>query len=354
MIKKKLVILELCAILLCIILYGIGIRTLQRHLCHGLLRGWADDRYYNAKLACTEDYDAIFMGTSLSQNFKCSELDSMFETNSIKFTFSGGRLSELSSVFNLASSKRNIKMVVLEMESFLLFGQMRPFPYELYGKNQIPRIIRDIKETLSIPPIFEIIHGIRKGGYGQTRDSIYAWQGPNVCSEVNFARYVINECERTPIHETEPNEMYVNKSQVCMDTYLKPLLEKTKEAGISIYCFFPPTHIMSYKTSWATEVEIKRKLYEILLKYPNVKLYDFSIAKNIVRNANLYRDLMHYDGSINSWMLKQMLEEHFIVTPDNSDDYLLDFQNTIKNYDYTQEYERLAKLISVVNNKKID
>ena len=114
-----------------------------------------------------------------------------------------------------------------------------------------------------------------------------------------------------------------------MEDYLKPLLEKSKEAGISISCFFPPMHLMSYKNSWATEVEIKKRLYEILLKYPNVKLYDFSIAKDIVGNANLYRDLIHYDGSINSWMLKQMLEERFQVTPDNSDDYLLDFQNAI-------------------------
>lgn len=51
-----------------------------------------DERYINDGISRHFDYDAIITGTSMAQNFKTSEVDALFGVESVKETFSGGRV----------------------------------------------------------------------------------------------------------------------------------------------------------------------------------------------------------------------------------------------------------------------
>ena len=55
----------------------------------------ADERYINDGIARNFDYDAIIIGNSLSENFKCSQYDALFDVKSVKLPYSGSGVKEL-------------------------------------------------------------------------------------------------------------------------------------------------------------------------------------------------------------------------------------------------------------------
>ena len=54
-----------------------------------------NERSQNNGISKHFNYDALITGTSMTENFKCSEMDSIFGTNSIKVPFSGGTYKEI-------------------------------------------------------------------------------------------------------------------------------------------------------------------------------------------------------------------------------------------------------------------
>lgn len=54
-----------------------------------------NERYQNNGILKHFDYDAIITGTSMTENFKTSEFDKLFNVNSIKIPFSGATFKEI-------------------------------------------------------------------------------------------------------------------------------------------------------------------------------------------------------------------------------------------------------------------
>ena len=54
-----------------------------------------NQRYQNDGIAKNFDYDAIITGTSMTENFKTSEFDELFNVKSVKMSFSGGSFKEI-------------------------------------------------------------------------------------------------------------------------------------------------------------------------------------------------------------------------------------------------------------------
>ena len=54
-----------------------------------------DERYTNDGISRHFDFDALITGTSMAQNFKPSEMDALFGTNSVKEAFSGAGYQEI-------------------------------------------------------------------------------------------------------------------------------------------------------------------------------------------------------------------------------------------------------------------
>ena len=57
-------------------------------------------RYQNDGILKHFDYDAIITGTSMTENFKSSEFDSLYSVNSIKVSYSGGSFKEINDAIN--------------------------------------------------------------------------------------------------------------------------------------------------------------------------------------------------------------------------------------------------------------
>lgn len=77
---------------------------------NGLAYEFLEERYQNNGIVRHFEYDAIITGTSMTQNFKTSEMDRLFGTNAIKVTYAGGEYNEINynllCYFNIELLKR--------------------------------------------------------------------------------------------------------------------------------------------------------------------------------------------------------------------------------------------------------
>lgn len=82
----------------------------------------SEERYINDGISRHFDFDALITGTSMAQNFKPSEMDALFGTNSVKETFSGAGYQELSENLERSLTRNpNLKTVlwVVDYNGFL-------------------------------------------------------------------------------------------------------------------------------------------------------------------------------------------------------------------------------------------
>lgn len=94
------------------------------------------------------DYDAIIIGTSMTENFKKSEMDQIFEANSIKVPFSGASYKEINDNIKIAFDNVEIKTIIrcLDMSALLddkdkMRYDLGQYPIYLYDDN----ILNDYK-----------------------------------------------------------------------------------------------------------------------------------------------------------------------------------------------------------------
>ena len=129
------------------------------------------EREYNAVIARNQEYDAIILGTSMSECFKCSELDRQMNCRSLKLTINGANLAEIKFMAEYAARFRKIKLamidfhLLLSIPGFDMSGDhtLKDFPFEHYGKYAY---LIPVKRAFAISGIAEALDfakDIRKG-----------------------------------------------------------------------------------------------------------------------------------------------------------------------------------------------
>lgn len=104
------------------------------------------------------DYDAIITGTSMTQNFKTTEMDEIFGTNSIKIPYSGASYKEINDSLIVAlKHNKNLKTIIrgLDINRFLqdkniMRLDLGEYPTYLYDNN----IFNDVQYIFNREVIF--------------------------------------------------------------------------------------------------------------------------------------------------------------------------------------------------------
>lgn len=78
-----------------------------------------DERYQNNGIVKHYTYDAMITGTSMTENFKTSQMDELFGTNGIKTCFMGGSYKEISDNIRVALEYNpELKLVIRATDQF--------------------------------------------------------------------------------------------------------------------------------------------------------------------------------------------------------------------------------------------
>jgi len=291
-----------------------------------------DERYQNDGIARWFEYDAMITGTSMTQNFKVSELNALMGVNAVKTSYSGASFHELSQNMERALGYNpDLKLIVCSMDgSRILYpadkDEYTGYPEYLYDKNPF----NDVNYLLNkdvVPKTIAVINYTRAGEKTPSMDMYGSWYQYKM-----FGKEAV-EASMTPLPEIEETVVYSEEDvQMSYENVEKNLLALVKRyPDTEFYFFFPPYS----EVYWGALVETKqldaqigleKMAVEIMLQAENAHVFGFSDWYDVTGDLDNYTDTMHYSAEINSKILKAIADGDGELTKDNYVQYYDDIR----------------------------
>lgn len=315
---------------------------------HGPLKGMSyrlyEERYINDGITRHFDYDAVITGTSMSQNFKTSEMDALFGTNSIKVPFSGAGYQEISQNLERALKRNeNIKMVLwtVDYNGFLReydWAKYDEYPTYLYDENPWNDAAYLLNKSILYHGVLPNIKKTLTGESPTSMDEYSSWAHETGLEHIGliYTRGSMEKAENTEFGEEE-YEMV----KTTIQTNFINLIEQYPE--VEFYLFYTPYSIcywdtLSLKGTAMQQIQAEQAATELFLQCPNVKLFNFFDQYDVVCELNYYNDEGHYSAEVNSKILMWIAEGTGQITVDNYKEKLEDEKDFYLNYDYEAIY----------------
>ena len=306
----------------------------------------ANQRYVNDGITRLFDYDAIITGTSMTECFKTTDFDRMFNVHSIKVPYAGAVYDEVTDNLNVAfNSGHNVKIILRSLDFYALtktYQNNYAKPEYMYDDN----LLNDHKYWFGRRAVayslLSLVRAILGNPGGITSFDDYCnWSdsciyGKNVLLKGRkaFERGKAREVELSP----EDKEVLVNNIQ----TNLIDIAHKHPET--TFYYFLPPFSIVKwgevYEAGEITKtIEEQKIAVKLLQSVSNIKVFAFDDCFDITTNLDNYREKEHYGGWINSFMLDAMHEGQHRLNSQNTDAYFDNITSFYARYNYASLFD---------------
>lgn len=302
-----------------------------------------NERYQNDGIVRHFEYDAIITGTSMTENFKTSELDMLFHTNSIKVPFSGATYKEINQNLKRAiESNQNIKIIIrgLDYDRILqdkdtMRHDLGEYPEYLYDNKLYNDVEYIFNKAVLLDATYRVIEYTKEGNRTTSFDDYSNWM-----EDFDFGKDIILKNYVRAEKSNQKLQMMVEDYMKLYDSLEQNVVRLAEEnPQIQFYLFFPPYSIfywedLNQRGNLEKQLAAERATIEFLLKYDNIKLFSFFDEFNIICDLDNYKDAGHYSEDINSQILLWMKSEEHLLTKENYQEYLDKTYSFYTNYDY--------------------
>src|SRR3954468_11273414 len=284
----------------------------------------ADSRMQNAGLIRSQDFDTVFMGTSLAIHFRQSDIDKALGTRSLKLAMTGSNSREQGFVLAAAMARRP-KRVIWQMDDWIFRDAPEIdadiyVPADLYRRNAkgIAGYLFSgamARESLwiaarAIPPLEPVVARL-------TNDAMFKFWVADV-DDINAlprdfdvtaaynARKALSAFKRItdPVRSAYLADGYDYAAMVrAFERDAIGLIEKHPDVTFDIY--FPPYSILQFvamRDASPAPLKIVTALTAVtaqpLTQLPNVRLYDFRAIKDVTHDLDNYSDVIHHSPVI--------------------------------------------------------
>ena len=315
---------------------------------HGPLPGIAypldAERYTNDGITRHFSYDAVITGTSVSANFRASQLDALFGCHSIKTVYPAGSYCEIDLALRRTLARNGAVTLVIrsldfDREQYLLETpeELAAGIYPAYLYNDEPwddvryLLNKDILLKYTAYALFNTL----RGGESTSMDAYSNWTaGKRFGAEAVLAGY--------PAAPAAPEQPGLTEAERAV---LRESLERTVLATVrahpetSFYLFFPPYSIcawdqMAQEGKLEKSLALQELILDALLPCENVRIFGFSADFETVCDLSLYMDTAHYSEAVSALLLERMQKGDYLVTKDNEAAYLEAIRAFYGGFDY--------------------
>lgn len=302
-------------------------------------------RYINNGIVKHFDYNAIIAGSSMIENFKNSQFDELFGTNSIKVPLSGASFKEVNDRMETALKyNKNIKYIFRGLDYKMInkdsnFLSYDSYPTYLYDEN----FFNDYKywwnRDIFIKGVLgNVIRTIKRKPNPKFDDYGY-WFNETPGKEAVLKGYIRPKKEEKQEIFTEEDKKRVNKNIEENVTRLSK-----KYPNVKFIYFITPYSIiywdeLNQKGEVEKQIMAEKYMIEKILEVPNIELYSFFDKYNLITDLNNYRDEGHYIKYINNDILLWVKEGKYKLTEDNYKEYINKNLEFYKNYNYDKIFE---------------
>lgn len=266
--------------------------------------------YANAGIVRNYEYDSAIVGTSVTENFRPSQMDALLGGRFIKLCTSAGTAYNHALLMNLAFDTHEMKRIVYGLDVYSFIGALdktgSKVPLYLYDHNPF----NDVQYWLNRSVLASFLPRCLRT-WGQTqddslRDSMYCWAGRDEYGEVALYNALFD----APA-SVNPADKYVAAATQNLETHLIAYIEAHPETQFDI--FFPPYSAAEWSTMLSkgnleAMLALRGLCYDLLSGYDNVTLYDFSTREDWVLNLSNYKDTLHYGQWINDAIVEEIAE----------------------------------------------
>lgn len=312
--------------------YHAPLEALEYPLCN--------QRYQNDGIVKHFSYDALITGTSLTENFKTSEFDSLFGTNSVKVCFSGGTYAEITSNLQQAlKANPNVRYVLYGLDEWNLYGGRDliladgEYPTYLYDENPFNDVNYLLNKEILCSNTLEVLDYTRRGNLTTSFDVYSSWEYPS-------GRDVVLSGYNRPEQAAETSSFTKKMAATMRDNLGQNLISLAREhPDTQFLFFFPPYSILNWDAHVEEgildmHVDAMTLASEILLEEPNIRLYSFYTDYETVTDFDNYRDIVHYHSGINSLLLQRMHADEYRLTKENYRQHWAQVRDFYSSYDY--------------------
>src|SRR4051812_27030619 len=298
-----------------------------------------DSRMQDAGLIRSQDFDTVFMGTSLAIHFRQSDIDRALNARSLKLAMSGSNSREQS--FVLASAlERRPKRVIWQMDDWIFRDAPEIdadiyVPADLYRRNAkgIAGYLFSgamARESLwiaarAIPPFQPIVARLTNGvmfkfpisrvdDIDTLRPDFDVAGFYNAKSAVDAFRRITDPARSGSIAEGYNYHAMVRN----FERDAIALIESNPHVTFDIY--FAPYSILHFVAMRDASPATLKIAYNFtayafprLLQFPNVRLHDFRGVKEVTHDLGNYGDVIHHSPAIDLKILSWLADGMYVV-----------------------------------------
>ncbi|MBP3655817.1 MAG: hypothetical protein J6K32_03890 [Clostridia bacterium] len=272
--------------------------------------------YANAGVVRRYEYDSAIVGTSVTENFRPSQLDALYGGRFIKLCTSAGTAYNHALLLDLAFRTHDMRRVLYGLDVYSFVGPLdktgSEVPFYLYDSNPF----NDVQYWLNRSVLGSFLpRCLRAWGQQQDdtiRDTMYNWAGKDEYGEAMLYNALFDE-PQTRL----PADRYVSACLDNLNVHVIPYITAHPETQFDF--FFPPYSAaewsnMESKGILDAMLTLRGLCYDTLCGYENVTIYDFSAREEWVKTIANYKDTLHYGEWINEEIAACMAAGDGVVT----------------------------------------
>lgn len=302
-----------------------------------------ESRYQNFGIAKYFDYDSLIIGTSMTANFKTSQFDSLFNSNSIKLINYGATIKENSDCLDFALHNHKIKNVLwgIDLDTVLKEKNQRS-EYDYPDYLLTPSLFDDFGYLFSIDFWKSSLYLIKnnskfneKGTLSFNFDDYQSWNDGKYGKE-----NILTLTPRFNKIESNTDVLSQNSIDIILENINQNIISLVKQFPDTEFTIFIPPYSL-YRFDMENQsgrlnsyLQIKDLLLTSLVAYKNVKLFSFFSDESIICNLDNYKDYGHYGNWINDQILNYIKDEKYIISTNNIDSMINKENSFLKNYPF--------------------
>lgn len=298
-----------------------------------------NQRYQNDGIVRHFDYDALITGTSMTENFRNTELDALFGVNSVKVSYSGGTFPELSANLEQAFEHNpDIQLVLFCIDEWFLSSGREliqadgDYPVYLYDDNPFNDVEYLLNREVFWKNTLQVLAHTQKGlpttSFDVYGSWVYPYDAENVLSHYNRPE------QQEPLPLTEEDTARLRDT---LSNTLVKLAQSHPDTQFIVY--FPPYSILTWDQGireglFPRNIGLYTLASEILLQEENIQLFSFHTDFDTITDLNHYRDVVHHSDKINSLLLQRFHSGEYRLTLDNYQQHWQEVHAFYQSYDY--------------------
>jgi hypothetical protein len=270
------------------------------------------------------DYDALIVGSSVTENNNNSWYNEAFDCTTIKATRSYGATSDLCYLLDAAYEEHDLKYVFYNIDPSSLSASTETTfessgcPMYLYDKNPF----NDVQYLFNKDVLFsKIPYMLAQNLAGYDSDLSYNWAQWKVFDSASALGLYFRP---NNISEMLPEDYYQSELEGNINL-LTTLVSEHPETEFKF--FFPPYSMLWWDGTYRNgELDAiiynEKQAIKALLMYDNVEIYYFQDNEEIITDLELYMDSLHFAPEINQFMCEEMALGNDQLTLDNYEETL--------------------------------